>query len=396
MEWEGHDLRERISADAGPRKQTAASGAEAPLLVRLRALALGALSRMYRPKERLFAFRVRRGEAGLVQEGVSRRYTAIALVGLAGETREAAAEVLAGARRTDVYERLAEDVGLVEDLGEVALTYWASRAIGDTDRAKVADRLVALRPGDLGRTTVEVAWTLTALSQGEDAGRLSAVRDRLARRLMDAFRPESATFSRTVPPSRGLRSHVSCFADLVYPIQALSHYHRVTGSRAALETAVRCAEALCARQGADGQWWWHYDVRSGRVIERYPVYAVHQDGMAPMALFALMAEVPVDFTAPIARGVRWLARAPELGGGTLLDDAAGVIWRKVARGGPRKLARCLQAAVSLAHPSLRVPGLDLALPPRRVDYECRPYHPGWLLCAWPADRARQWTEAGLL
>ena len=29
------------------------------------------------------------------------------------------------------------------------------------------------------------------------------------------------------------------------------------------------------------------DVRTGRVIEGYPVYAIHQDAMGPMALFAL-------------------------------------------------------------------------------------------------------------
>jgi hypothetical protein len=117
------------------------------------------------------------------------------------------------------------------------------------------------------------------------------------------------------------------------------------------------------------------------VIERYPVYAVHQDAMAPMALSLLQAAGGGDFSEPVARGLRWLAAAPELGQASLIDDGAGLIWRKVARREPLKLARVLQAALSRARPGLRAPGLDWALPPTRVDHEDRPYHLGWLLHA---------------
>jgi hypothetical protein len=79
--------------------------------------------------------------------------------------------------------------------------------------------------------------------------------------------------------------------------------------------------------------------------------------------------------------------APELGGGSLIDESAGLIWRKVARREPPKLSRFAQAAASRLHPALRAPGLDTLFPPCAVDYEDRPYHLGWLLHAWPAGRA---------
>ena len=77
-----------------------------------------------------------------------------------------------------------------------------------------------------------------------------------------------------------------------------------------------------------------------------------------------------------------VARSPELGGGSLIDEGADLIWRKVARREPGKLSRYAQAVVSGLHTSMRVPGLDRVFPAVTVDREDRPYHPGWLLYAW--------------
>jgi hypothetical protein len=196
----------------------------------------------------------------------------------------------------------------------------------------------------------------------------------------------SGLFPHEVGGHGGARGHVCSFADLVYPIHALSRYARLTGDRRALSVASRCAERVVELQGRDGQWWWHYDVRTGRVLEPYPVYAVHQDAMAPLALLALKEASGLDFDEPIARGLRWLESAPELQGRPLVDRPADLIWRKVARHEPRKLARSLQAAATRLHPRLRLPALDYVLPPGAVDYEDRPYHLGWLLYAWPRAR----------
>jgi hypothetical protein len=118
------------------------------------------------------------------------------------------------------------------------------------------------------------------------------------------------------------------------------------------------------------------------LVEAYPVYAVHQDAMAPLGLLALENAGGGTVGESIRRGLDWLERPPELGGGSLIDDAADLIWRKVARREPWKLSRGLQALASRLHPGLRVPGLDVLLPPGEVDYEDRPYHLGWLLHAW--------------
>jgi hypothetical protein len=352
----------------------------------LRELAQSGLARMYDPPSGRFVFRLKRTHSGIVREGLSDRYTAITLLGLAGERPEVARAVLQGMNPATVWRALAARTEMSSGLGDAALTLWAGVALGEGDREGVLARLLELRPAEAVHPIVEVAWTLSALTLDPDAP-VGDLRERLAQRLVAAQVSRSAAFPHVLGDGGGLRAHVCCFADLVYPIQALSSRARHAGDRAAAEAARRAAELIVRRQGSDGQWWWHYDVRSGEVLEGYPVYAVHQDAMAPMSLMTAQEATGIDFSGAIHLGLDWLERSPELGGRSLVDEGAGLIWRKVARREPGKLSRSLQAAASWLHPALRVPALDRAFPPVTIDYEDRPYHLGWLLHAWTAERA---------
>ncbi len=363
-------------------------------VARLRAVALRALPRMYRRAQRRFVFRVRRDGQSLRPEGTSFRYTAIVLIGLAQEQQKVITTVLGGDSLKGVCDDLLDELPTVKNLGDAALTLWAATAMNHPQAHRARERLKVLFDRSATLPTVEVAWSLASLSLQPDGYDWQQLRDRMAGVLLTACEERSGLFRHQAASKGGLRGHVACFADLVYPIQALALYYRLTGRPQALEIANRCAERLCALQGPDGQWWWHYDVRSGRVIEGYPVYAVHQDAMAPMALFALAEAGGTLHREAIAHGLSWLATASELHGGSLIDEGTGLIWRKVARGDPRKCVRGAQALVSRVHPSLRVPGVDVAFPPGVIDDECRPYHLGWLLYAWSPQRARRWTATG--
>lgn len=350
------------------------------LISRLRKLSLNALRRMYLPEQRLFVFTMRRGAHGVSPEGVSRRYTAITLIGLAEEPEGSARSVLAGHSSREVCERLASDVISADDLGNVALTLWAACAVGLEDRRKILARMIELDPAGRIHPTVEVAWALKALCEDKEVA-VGDLRKVIADRLLGQFKPSIGVFPHILGTMNGFRAHVSCFADMVYPIQALSAYYRWSGSKPALEAAAVCARRICELQGPAGQWWWHYDIRTGQVLEGFPVYSVHQDAMAPMALFELKDAGGPDYTESVWKGLDWILRAPEVNR-PLLDENAGLIWRKVTHREPRKLCRYLQAAASRLHPSLRVPGLNILFPPVAVDYECRPYHLGWLLHAF--------------
>jgi hypothetical protein len=354
----------------------------------LRSLAIRALARMYRPEEHLFAFRLRRTAAGHVLEGVSRRYTAISLIGLSREPDSVASTVLGGQGLRDVCGYLVNRTDQPTDLGEVALTHWAARALDHRDAAKSLAWLASMRPAEGNWSCVELSWCLTALSIPSSSSTDEALAQAVARRLLASFHECSAMFPHWPAGTRraSLRSHVACFADLVYPIQALSYYYRATGDGDALNAARLCAARMCELQGPGGQWWWHYDVRTGRVIEGYPVYAVHQEAMAPMALSALQEADGEDRTDAAVKGLEWLVHPPEIEG-SLIDEDADIIWRKVARREPLKVSRGVQALASRLSPSFRMLGLDLVFRPTFVDYESRPYEMGWILHGWPRDRA---------
>jgi len=372
------------------------------IVQRLRALAIRSLARMYLPDKKLFAFRLRRNGSGEILEGVSRRYTATALIGLAGEDESVVKEVLGAHSLEDVCTGLLEHVDNADDIGEVTLTTWAAKLLGHSKASEAVKALLAMEPGQRPYCTVELAWALTALvvdgSGPEDKDQAEAVADVL----LSAFQEESGLFRRW-PADRvvaklptfvngigdrlpALRTHVSCFADFVYPVQALSFYHQATGNIRAAEVATQCAQRMCQLQGQDGQWWWHFDIRTGRVIEGYPVYSVHQDSMAPMALQAVARACGQDYSESIEKGLRWLDHPPEKTG-SLIDTERNLIWRKIARRGPGKLVRGLHATASSLHQNLRIPGVDVLFPPVIDDYEPRPYHMGWILHAWSNENA---------
>jgi hypothetical protein len=357
------------------------------LILKMRMLAIRALGRMFRPEENLFAFRIIRTGKGDVLEGVSRRYTAIALMGLLEESEDVIRQVLHGRSITTICHRLVDGVHESQDLGEVSLILWLARLVSQCNVDKIFDHLNILDPLGRDYSTVELSWLLTGLSVRCNEKTDTEAAGLVARKLLQSFNEKSGMFPHRPGwrHTKNYRSHVTCFADLVYPIQALSYYYLLTGDSEALDAASRCAERICFLQGRSGQWWWHYDYRTGKVIEGYPVYAVHQDAMAPMALLAIQDAGGMDYSRWIDRGISWLVNPPETGV-SLIDPQADLIWRKVCRHEPNRLSRGLQAAVSRFHASWRMPGIDWLFRPEQIDYESRPYHMGWILCAWPADR----------
>jgi hypothetical protein len=363
------------------------------LLGELRQLSLGALSRMFLPDDKMFYHCIRRGPNGDQPEGVSRRYTAIALIGLATESDADATAACGGVSVGDVCSRLLSDVDSVDNIGDVALTLWAAALLDHPDGRSALTRLKSLDPVRGTHPTVEVAWCLTALSAKPtytDADTLAA---QIAKRIIASYPAECDVFPHwpNSAPKPFARAHISCFADMVYPVQALSYYYLATQDAPALEAAKRGGQHMIDHQGAEGQWWWHFDCRTGKVVEGFPVYSVHQDSMAPMALFALQDAAGVDPRPAVEKGLEWLVASPEIDGKSLIDRDAGMVWRKVARHEPAKMVRGVQAMASKVHPNLRAP-VNSIFRPGFVDYECRPYHLGWILHAFPKSRVDAWDS----
>src|SRR6202012_5256035 len=126
-----------------------------------------------------------------------------------------------------------------------------------------------------------------------------------------------------------LRGKIGSFADQVYPIYALAQFAKINYRREPLARALDCARTIGEHQGPNGEWWWHYDSASGKLAETYPVYSVHQHGMAPLSLLALAEVSGEDFSAPIRPGLDWIAGNNDLHF-DLRSPADGVVWRNLS------------------------------------------------------------------
>ncbi|MFC5751797.1 hypothetical protein [Actinomadura rugatobispora] len=392
-----------VTDPARLRRLGAADGAARDVIAGLLGQAVRGLPRMRHNQSGPFVFTMRGEPEGPTASGDATRHRAVP----AGRSLRYAAIVALGARLLPPDEQRAALGGqsaaeltgtllprlaatgpdAVTSLGDIALVAWAAAETGHDGLPQALRRLAAAdRPGRGAVYTVDAAWVASALAAARDAGADPAAEhlERSRRRLLDGLRGR-ALYTHEVG-GRGLvpryRAHVGCFADQVYPVQALARL----GDGEAVAAADRVAAAICAAQGPGGQWWWHYDARTGGVVEGYPVYSVHQHAMAPMALLDLAEAGGADHLGAIARGVGWLAAPPETGEPLMPGDPV-MTWRKVARRDPRKAVRGARAATTLLRPGWRAAALDRAFPPGAVDRECRPYELGWLLYSWLEDHA---------
>jgi hypothetical protein len=363
-------------------------------------LALARLPRMIDPATGLFNFGVSGEE--LTPRGTSVRYTAMTAIGL----ERAEAHGLGSPVDLDhLYEALGATLAGVDNLGDLGLVIWAAarRARPLAERAlKLASEFpdhVQRRRGMSVHST-ELALFTNGLTEALAAG-VGSERD-VRSRLDKAFRCLSAQrgpsgllpFSRPAPGRETpptvherLQSELGFFDAQIYSLLAALRRHEILEDADAKAMARTIAEHLLAGQHPLGQWAWHYNVRSGAVVDLYPVYAVHQDGMAPMALLPAERLLGLSTVPAIARGVKWLFGRNELE--TSLVDTRpdrALIWRSIRRKSPlRSVVYPLKLASLLDVGRGLDLGARLASPDTlEIDREMRPYHLGFCLYAFSA------------
>jgi len=267
--------------------------------------------------------------------------------------------------------------------GDLGLMLWIDARRGGRRGPELTKRLEAALSGAGGlpaRVGMELAWIVAGLAHhvaagGDDRGR------RLLAEALDQLlvenRARSQLFRHFGAP--GWRRRFPNFATQIYSVLALAVVARNELDERALPAARATADRLLELQLADGGWPWLFDVERGSVVEPYEVYSVHQDAMAPMALLEL-SEAAGDerYVRAVARGLRWIHRANELGA-DMVDAKHRIVLRSIRR--RRGLDRLWLAAKTGA--SL----VGLPTPPStarltEINRSDRPYHFGWVLEAW--------------
>ncbi len=343
-------------------------------------VAVHGLRPMYDPEKKRFCYRMRLENDRFIREGDSYRYTLITLLGLSKLHLFCNRDPFGV---NDLVSAQIENSKYIEYVGDAGLLIWLTSL---TLQDRIAEVIHRIEPVSLlnrfrdGRTskTTELSWLLTGLSYAKIEARVPmAIVDQLALETYDKikrnyggkgiFRHEG---TRTLTGK--IRGHIGTFADQVYPIYALSVYSRVYGDEEASNMAKACADAICCNQGDMGQWWWYYNADTGTVAGYHPVYSVHQDGMGPMALYAVQDVTRIYYTKSIMKGLDWLYGENELQR-SMVSKRHNLIMRCVWAGMSKRNEDLLRAILHF-NPILRNRGLN-------VLRECRPYHLGWLLYA---------------
>jgi len=344
-------------------------------------LAASGLAPMLDPERQIFCHIYARTAGGMERHGLSPRYTMMTLLGLHRYERTGHTSPVP---IHPVLDALLADTGWIEGAGDLGLLLWtcaevAPERLPEIYRQTKANDALARFPDGRRGGTMEVAWYLTGLATCWLAGYsdLPGLADQAlaARHVLNLNRGESEIYghySRSGSLASYLRARIGSFADQVYPTIAFARLARALDDEEARSMSLRTAQKMCELQGALGEWCWQYDVKSGRVVSRYPVYSVHQHAMAPMMLFEAGDATGRDFSEAIYKGLAWIGGKNELQC-DFVERSHGLIWRCIY----------LQKMTAYADAALRFSKLRSGPAGKlKIRYECRPYELGWLLYAF--------------
>ena len=311
--------------------------------------------------------------------GESTRYTLMTRVALAkAEARGLPHEV-------DVQ---AADIALADQLdgalqpGDVGLYLWADAATGQGRTEALLDLLERQLDQAGGLAPLEgqeLGWIVLGLALQTTASDSARARHSLTQSVDALLANQTASGLLAHWNRAGLRTRFPNFATEIYGVLALATVAALELDERAAPAASRVADRLLSLQLEDGGWPWIYDTRSGRVVERYELYSVHQHAMAPMALLQLFEATGDErYVGAAGRGLEWIFGRNELAR-SMVDPQRKVIYRSVRRRRPydRLLLHVNTGCAAIT-------GSAFARRGRLVELNdtCRPYELAWLVEAW--------------
>lgn len=360
-------------------------------LAGLAELSLEVLPAMHDGRSGLFAHKTSIRDGAYVNQEPNLLYSTVSLVGLLTQRRRPVESVLAlGPAMDGAHEAVARRGAPSEQANLVWASALAEDGRGEPLLAKLAESKPRCCPsGELGQVLYGLVVGAEAFPAKRDRAMTAAAE--CAAELLGRFSPEADVFRatpprRTIPRRELIESRFTHFAAQVYPLHGLAAFHLATGASPP-EALGRVAERIVEAQGPLGQWWWLYSSRTRKVLEGYPVYSVHQDGMAFLGLMELEKLGVGDFTEPLMLGLEWLSGANELGVDMVERD-------------PPLINRCIQRvgshedrAYGISRPNV-TKVIARSFAPKAISdrneaepaelevlHECRSYHLGWLLYA---------------
>jgi hypothetical protein len=192
--------------------------------------------------------------------------------------------------------------------------------------------------------------------------------------LLDRYHSASGLF---FDSAFGARRRYASFATQTYLLLACYAYGELMNNDRAIQIANACTRRLIELQGPNGEWPWFFDAASGRVLDFYEVYSVHQYGMAPAFLELAERHGVLEARTAITNGFKWVLGQNQLATPMLVPDLHLSIRSQVRKGELHtkkwRVFRALQNSMLGRQAVLTDPSeLELRL-------ECRSYELGWIL-----------------
>lgn len=343
-------------------------------------LSIDGLNDLYLPNKKEFALRKKRVNNTYVIEGASKRYTLINLLGLYKAKCNGLDIKLDLA---PILESQIKNIHKYKNAGNIGLLLWATSYIDPTKIGKVTSKINFrnlvrdFNDIKLGLST-ELAWLLIGLLTSSTFNKnikniTSQLVEYIYIKLRENYHGHGIFGHQATDTFAGkIRGEIGSFSDQVYSIYAFTLYSKLKQSEEALTIAEYCAKKICKYQDKYGAWAWHYNSMTGKVISKYPIYSVHQDAMAPLALFTLQKATGNNYEKYIYKGLDWLTNNEF--NINMIDFENHMIKRAIA---PNRISRKFKSLlVNLGMKD------ELDYSNVSVVDECWSYHLGWLLFAF--------------
>jgi hypothetical protein len=267
--------------------------------------------------------------------------------------------------------------------GDLGLYLWVDARGGYGEGEDLVHRLrwrlsemggmAALEGQELGWIVLGLAHNMAEVRSAGAAKLLELAIDQL----VCANQAQNGLFRQGGAP--GARRRFPNFATQIYGTLALATAGRQGLDDRALPAARAAADRLLALQLPDGGWPWLFDTHRGCILERYPIYSVHQQAMAPMGLFELAEATGDDRYSEAAwRGLDWIYGRNE-SRADMVDRDSGLVLRSIRR--PPTFDRIALWSRTAAAVVLDA-GNGAAANRVGLNRTDRPYSFGWVLEAW--------------
>ncbi len=349
--------------------------------------------------DHLFCDRLLLKNSKLTKSGQSRRYSLIALIGLYhAASRGYEVKLNLDKVKKCLLKELDKfsdpDLGLLLQLSAVTV----EKPLANQIFKQILSRKMHKKVEKI--MTINAAWLLTGIAKAfpliSDEKTATTLMKRLKDKCFHAF--HNGLFCTNNGFMKNLLAQkvyttIGSFADQIYPIIGLSEYLKLFFSKEVETILKRAIDKLISLQGDLGEWSWLYQVKESRILEKYPVYSVHQDAMAPMALRVAGNALKENYSGIIQRSLKWFDHMA-MGDDNIINQHHHLIWRSLQKRGKKK---SIYDYLGLNYGGLphevkqilfkqiifnqKPTDQNPALAKLKVDYETRPYHYGWILYA---------------